>query len=58
MEGGDGEGGNEEGDMGRGETGREGKEEVQAHGMTGLNKVTVFLTLLSRATPGTPASLY
>ena len=34
---------------------------IQAHGMPGWNEVTVFflmVTLFTRATPGTPASLY
>ena len=29
---------------------------VQAHGMSGWNEVTFFLTLLTCATPGTAAS--
>ena len=55
----DGERGVGRGVMGRGAMGREGKEVVQAHGMHEWNEVTciqVFLTLLTCAMPGTPAS--
>ena len=30
----------------------------RTYGMPGWNEITEFLTLFTRATPGTPASLY
>ena len=68
--GGDGEGGNREGEIGRGmtgrgqwggemgrvATGREGKEGGKHIECLGLMRLQFFLTLFTRATPGTPAS--
>ena len=56
-EGGYGEGGNGEGKMGRGAMGREGKEVGHMECLGGM-RLQFFLTLLTRATPGTPASPY
>ena len=61
-------GGNEGGDgeVGKGEGQKKGKRRGDftyemlwwTYGMPGWNEVTDFLTLFTRATPGTPASLY
>ena len=42
---------------GEGAVGREGERWGQAHRMPGWHEVTIFLTLFTRATPGTPASI-
>ena len=60
---GNGEGGNREGEMGMGgnwvgEMGREGKDGGKHIECLGGMRLQFFLTLLTRATPGTSASLY
>ena len=54
--GGDGEG-KREGEMGRGATGREGKEGGKYIECLSGMRFHFFLTLFTRATPGTPASI-
>ena len=59
---GDGEGGNREGEMGRGangvgEMGREAKDGGKHIECLGGTRLQFFLTLLTRATPGTSASI-
>ena len=67
-EGGDGEGATKggTGKLAKGRGRRRGKRRGDftyemlgwTYGMPGWNEVTDFLTLFTRATPGTPASLY